>query len=135
MPALAATLAAALSGCVSDDSANMNLNYIRDWTMRIDGVTLDAPEILAFLRSYLNDPRGIREAGVSEPFLWQISGRQRYVVCVRFDARDSLGRYPGAQANAALFLEGRVDRLLPDGPEICAKAAYAAFPELEKLTR
>lgn len=132
---LAAAIGFGVSGCVSDDSASMNLSYIRDSGAVQPVPTAYKPEILAFLRAYLNEPRGIRDAGVSEPFAWTIANRQRYVVCVRFDARDSLGRYQGAQANAALFLEGRVDRLLPDGPEICAKATYAAFPELEKLTR
>lgn len=127
--------AGGIGGCVSDDSASMNLSYIRDSGAAQPFPTAYRSEILAFMRAYLNDPRGIREAAASEPFMHTVVGRPHYVVCLRFDARDSLGRYQGVQTNAALFLEGRVDRLLPDGPEICAKATYAAFPDLEKLTR
>lgn len=117
------------------DDAGLSLSHIRDSGAPQPFPSAYRSEITAFLRTYLNEPRGLREAMVSEPFMHTIASRQRYVVCVRFSARDSLGRYQNAQANAALFLEGRIDRLLPDGPEICARASYAAFPELEHLTR
>lgn len=92
-------------------------------------------ELLAFLRTYLNDPTNIRDASISEPVQRYTGGVRRYFLCVRYDARDSSGRYTGAADRAALFLDGRFDRLIEKPQDFCPAAAYAAFPELERLTR
>ena len=44
-------------------------------------------EILAYQRSYLNDPTGIRSAALSQPALRKVGSIERYVVCVRFNAK------------------------------------------------
>lgn len=93
------------------------------------------PELLAFLKTYLNDPRGVREAALAEPALRTIRGRQRYVACLRFNAREAGGNYPGVKDRAVLYIDGRLDRMIEDPGETCAGAAYAPFPEMEKLTR
>jgi hypothetical protein len=90
-------------------------------------------ELVSFFRTYLIDPRQVREAGLAEPVQRSLAGRPRYVACVRMNARDTYGRYPGAADRAVLFVDGRLDRVLENGPEICAGATYAPFPELEKL--
>ena len=92
-------------------------------------------ELLAFLRTYLNDPTNIRQAAIAEPALREIGGYRRYYVCLRYDARDSGGRYTGVSDRAALYLDGRFDRLLERQTELCGTAAYAPFAELERLTR
>ena len=92
-------------------------------------------ELLAFMRTYLNDPTNIRQAAIAEPALREIGGYRRYYVCLRYDARDSSGRYTGVSDRAALYLDGRFDRLLERQTELCGAAAYSAFPELEQLTR
>ena len=92
-------------------------------------------ELLAFLRTYLNDPTNIRQAAIAEPALREIGGYRRYYVCLRYDARDSSGRYTGVSDRAALYLDGRFERLLERQTELCGAAAYSAFTELERLTR
>lgn len=92
-------------------------------------------DLLAFLKTYLNDPRGVREAGIAEPALRTIRGRQRYVACVRFNTREAGGSYGGVKERAVLYIDGRLDRMIEDPGETCAGASYAAFPEMEKLTR
>jgi hypothetical protein len=92
-------------------------------------------ELLAFMRTYLNDPTNIRQAAISEPVQRYIGGIRRYFVCVRYDARDSSGRYTGVADRAALYLDGRFDRLIEKAQDFCPAQAYAAFPELERLTR
>src|SRR5208282_4776529 len=44
-------------------------------------------DILAALHVYLNDPTGIRDAGISDPALKPVGDAKRYVVCVRFNAK------------------------------------------------
>jgi hypothetical protein len=93
-------------------------------------------ELLAFYKTYLTNPVGLREAGLAEPALRTIGGRKRYVACVRYNARQTDGRFRGVQEQAVLFVDGRLDRVLEetDDPP-CAGATYGPFPELEKLTR
>ncbi|MDT3686109.1 MAG: hypothetical protein RO009_13825 [Pseudorhodoplanes sp.] len=93
------------------------------------------PEILAFLRTYLNDPTHIRGAFVSEPALMQIGGVQRYVACAKFNARKSSGEYEGSKERLVIFLAGRLDTMLPAKGDQCGKAVYHPFPELERLSR
>lgn len=96
--------------------------------------TAHRAELIAFMRTYLNDPSGVREAGITEPFLKDIGGLRRYVVCLRYDARDFNGRYTGPVQKAALFLDGRFDQILERTGDVCAGQSYAAFPDLERLT-
>jgi hypothetical protein len=90
-------------------------------------------EVLAFLRNYLNDLSGIRDAGITVPAVRPVGGTERYAVCVRFSART-----PGASASGrdylAIFLAGKLDQMAPSR-EQCSGATYEPFPELERLKR
>ena len=92
-------------------------------------------EVLAFLKTYLNNPVGVRDAVMAEPVQRTIGGRLRYVVCVRFSPRESDGGYREPRERALLFVDGRFDRIVENASEPCAGAAYAPFAELEKMTR
>ena len=95
------------------------------------------PELIAYLRTYLNDPTGIREAAISEPVLKSIGQGDRYVACVRFDAKKTGGGYAGVRDHLVIYVAGKLDRFVDKGTliEPCRAATYAAFPELEHLTR
>ncbi len=102
-------------------------------------------EIVAFMRTYLNDPTKVRDAYISAPTLRNVDSASRYSVCLRYNARNSDGRYVGSRDNLVLFRDGRFDRLIDSrldrggGPdvarELCKDAPYQRFPELEALTR
>ncbi len=92
-------------------------------------------EVLAFMRTYLNNPAGVHDAVMAEPVQRTVGGRLRYVVCLRFSPRESDGSYREPRERAILFVDGRLDRLVENASEPCAGAVYAAFPELEKMTR
>ena len=92
-------------------------------------------EVLAFLKTYLNDPVGVRDAGMAEPIERVVGGRQRYVVCLRFSSRESDGGYREPRERAILFVDGRLDRIVENAVEPCAGVAYAPFADLEKMTR
>jgi hypothetical protein len=106
-------------------------------------------DILAFLRSYLNDPTNIRDAALTRPFPVRVGADMRHAVCVRFNARNSAGQYAGVIDTAAVFNAGRLDRFLDLSPdpaapdaalraqlrEPCQAATYEPFPELQQLTR
>ena len=54
-------------------------------------------DILAFMRTYLNDPTQVRGAYVSEPALRTLDGASRYTVCLRYNAKKSGGQYAGSK--------------------------------------
>jgi hypothetical protein len=97
-------------------------------------------DLLAAVHVYLNDPTGIRDAAVSPPLLKETAGETRYVACVKFDPKKNRTDYAGIKELAAVFLVGRFDHFMetPKGQtdpakDACAGAAYAPFPELQKL--
>jgi hypothetical protein len=92
-------------------------------------------EILAAMHAYFNDPTGIRDAAISQPMLKRVDSGTRYIVCVRFNAKQKGTTYAGVRDFAAVFLGGRFDRFVETPREQCADATYAPFPELEKLPR
>jgi hypothetical protein len=92
-------------------------------------------EVLAFMKTSLNNPVGVHDAVVAEPVQRTVGGRLRYVTCLRFAPRESDGSYREPRERAILFVDGRLDRLVENSSEPCAGAVYAAFPEMEKMTR
>jgi hypothetical protein len=92
-------------------------------------------EILAFMKTWLNNPVGVRGAAMAEPVQRTVGGRLRYVSCLRFAERNSGGAYREPRERAVLYVDGRLDRVIENAGEPCAGAVYAPFPELEKLTR
>jgi hypothetical protein len=134
-----ALLAASLAACVTDGGQGSDqggMVYTDD-----RGVT-DQPfpkdyraQLLAFLRTYLNNPVGIRDAAMAEPVQRTVGGRLRHVSCLRYNARELDGSYGGMVERAAVYVDARLDRMIEKAGEVCAGVAYAPFPELEKLTR
>lgn len=92
-------------------------------------------EILAFMKTYLNNPLGVRDGAMAEPVQRTVGGRLRYVSCLRFTARESDGSYGDVRERAVLFVDGRLDRVVENPTEVCAGATYAPFPELATMTR
>lgn len=132
--AAAGLVALALAGCASDDRSTVLRDDRRDESVNIAPANARA-DILAFLRTYLNNPSGIREATISEPTLKQIGRVQRYVVCLRYNARDADGKYGGAKDRLAVFISGKLDQMVEQPRDLCSGIEQKSFPELERLTR
>ena len=115
-------------------------------------------DLLAYFRTYLNNPEGVRGASVSAPFMKDVGLGERYVVCVRFNARDTRGKYLGPKEAIAVYVAGKLDHVAElrrarneataeqlaaeaeaetaRAPrELCKDASFAPFPELETLRR
>ena len=92
-------------------------------------------ELLAFMKTYLNNPVAVHVAAMAEPVQRTVGGRLRYVSCLRFVPRESDGSYRAVRERAILYVDGRLDRMVENASEPCAGAVYAPFPELEKMTR
>ena len=92
-------------------------------------------EILSFMKTYLNNPVGVRNAVMAEPIQRVVGGRLRYVSCLRFSPRNSDGNYAEPRERAILYVDGRLDRIIENASEPCAGVVYAPFPDMEKMTR
>ena len=92
-------------------------------------------ELLAFMRTYLNNPVGVRDAAVADPVMRDVSGKMRYVSCLRYSARESDGTYYEPRERAVVFVNGRLDRLIEKGGDLCTGVALAPFPDMGKMTR
>jgi hypothetical protein len=107
------------------------------------------PDLLAFMRTYLNNPQNVRNAAMSEPQKLQVIDTERYAACLRYNAKDGSGRYTGLRDHLAVFVSGKFDRLIELGRadreggserlrplrDYCAAASYQPIPELEQLRR
>ena len=78
------------------------------------------------MKTYLNNPEKVRDAGMAEPVQRTVGGRLRYVSCLRFSARESDGTYREPRERAVLFVDRRLDRVIENAGELCAGATYAA---------
>jgi hypothetical protein len=134
---MAVSAAVALGGCATETGPSASELKAR-WDAENVYPQSYRQDLLAFLRTYLNDPSHVRSASVSQPQLKYIGPGDRYVACVRFDARNSDGKYVGSKDGAAIYVVGKLDRFLDtakDVRELCKEVAFMPFPELERLTR
>lgn len=148
--AACALLAIPLAGCAgngharSDERANVYPENYRS-------------DMLGFLHTYINDPTQIRDAAIADPVMRLVSGapdrgnnpldkisrsfdrgpgsQERYIVCVRFNPKNSDGRYTGLKTGMAVFTGGRFERFYEQRQGPCDQADYKPFPELEALSR
>ena len=72
---------------------------------------------------------------MAEPVQRNVSGQLRYVSCLRLPARESDGSYREPRERAIVFVDGRLDHMVEKSGDLCAGAAFAPFPDLEKMTR
>ena len=126
-------LPAMLAACQTDDAVTTFLASDDGANQPVP--TNYRPEILAFMRTYLNNPVGVREAAIAEPVQRTVGGRPRYVVCLRYAERQMDGTYREVRERGVLFINGRLDRMMPNASDECAGAVYGPFSDLEKMQR
>ena len=98
--------AAGLMACAGSDD-NRNISYTDDRGVADQPYPNDyRPQLLAFLKTYLNNPVGVRDAGMADPVQRTVGGRLRYVSCLRFSTRDSDGSYHEARERAVVYVGG-----------------------------
>ena len=138
---VAVAVAVALAGCGSGRSREEREARVNVYP---DNFKTD---LLAALHTYVSDPTNIRDAYVADPVIKLIGAQNRYAACVRFNAKNSDGRYMGSKEILAIFVAGRFDQFVdpalqlgaanqpPPIKELCGTADYKRFPELEAMTR
>jgi hypothetical protein len=122
---LLAALAVALAACAADRK-----------TENVDPNIFPAnykQEVLDTLSNTLNDQANVRDAFITDPTLAPVGQEQRYIICVRYNARNLLQQYAGSKDRIGYFYGGHLTQLVEATPEQCGKAPYKPFPELEHL--
>ena len=121
----------ALAACASSDESK-SITYTDDRGVADQPFPVNSrAEILAFMKTYLNNPAGVRDAAMAEPVQRHVGGRLRYVSCLRFTPRESDGSYREPRERAVLFVDGRLDRLIENAGEACAGLSMRRFPNWE----
>jgi hypothetical protein len=126
-------LSLALAGCFGSDD-NAPTSFMEDSSVPQPFPSNYRPELLAFMRTYLNNPVGVRNAMLADPVQRTVGGRVRYVTCLRYSEQQSDGSYQNPRDHAVLFIKGRLDRMVQTS-DLCTGVNYAPFPELEQMTR
>jgi hypothetical protein len=125
-----------LSACLTGGEENKSISFTDDRGIANQPYPSNYKrEVLAFMRTYLNNPVGVRDAVMAEPVQRTVGGRLRYVSCLRYSPRETDGSYREPRERAVVYVDARLDRVLENPGDACSGATYAAFPELEKLTR
>ncbi|MET0443828.1 MAG: hypothetical protein ABW151_04560 [Pseudorhodoplanes sp.] len=130
--AAAVLVALGLGACAGPSG---NVSFVESASGAQPFPTAYRTDLLAFMRTYLNDPVGVRGAVLAEPVQRSVGGNMRYVACVRYAAKDFNGRYTPVQERGVAFVDGRLERVVDNSAEVCAGANYQPFPEMEKMTR
>lgn len=140
-PILASLMVLALAACASGPSLEAREARVNVFPDHYKA------DLAAAVRPYVADPTKIRDAYVSDPGIRAIGPQNRYAACVRFNAKNSDGRYMGSRDLMAIFVAGRFDQfvdlssqptpssLAVEMAEQCKQAEYQRFPELEALRR
>lgn len=103
-------------------------------------------DIIAFMRTYLNDPSNVRNASVSPPALKTLPGDPgpRFISCLRYNAKKSDGAYAGNKIGIVVYGSGKLDRFIDAQNQketqkivhaVCDNVALEPFPELQQLAR
>jgi hypothetical protein len=129
-------LPVALAACAGSDDSTRGISYTADRGVANQPFPNNyRTELLAFMKTYLNNPVGVHDAAMAEPMQRTVGGRLRYVSCLHFTPRESDGSYHDMRERAVLYVDGRLERVVENAGETCAGAVYSPFPELEKMTR
>jgi hypothetical protein len=91
------------------------------------------PEVADFIRRNTANPTKIRDAYIAKPVLKPVGKTEQYVTCVRYNPRDSQGKYEGPRQSVAIFLSGNLNQFLDDDPQMCAGLTYERYPEIENM--
>ena len=100
-----------LAGCTTAPIREMQANLAYERSRNIKPPT-PKQDLLAFFHSYFNDPTGVRDPSWTEPAIATARPVERYVSCVRYNAKKAGGGYAGPRTGAVIFISGRVDHLV-----------------------
>jgi hypothetical protein len=91
-------------------------------------------ELAAFMRTYLDNPRRVRDAYIGTPVLRPVTGgAPRYVTCVRFNPLSPENKYQGNKEGLVIFHAGKVTQFVESDPQVCGGLAYQRYPEIESM--
>jgi hypothetical protein len=93
-------------------------------------------KILTEMQARLSDPTEVRDTAVSEPTLRQTGTVQRYISCLRYNAKDESGKYSGITERAVYFYDGEITQVIEDSnKDLCRGVSYQPFPEMGRMCR
>ena len=131
---LAALISAlGLGGCSSSSLPDLSSYYKEKPTGQNVFPANYKQELAEFLRTYIENPRQVRDASIGTPVQRSVGGQSRYVTCVRYNPRNFENKYEGNKEKLAIFIDGKMNQFVDSDPQICAGLAYQRYPEIENM--
>ena len=133
--AVAVAISSLLGGCSGSSVEGFAFGRAPE-VPKDDGSTFPAhykQEVAAFMRTYLENPRKVRDASIGTPVQRPIAGAPRYVTCLRYNAQNPENKYEGNKERLVIFHAGKVTQFLESDPQVCAGLAYQRYPEIESM--
>jgi hypothetical protein len=88
-------------------------------------------EIAAHIKANIRESGSVRDAAISEPVLAFMGAGNRYLSCVRFNAKNGFGGMTGQVTYSAVFVSGKLSGVDTIGNPACSTAPYITFGEIE----
>ena len=126
-------LALGLGGCSGSSLPDLSSYYKEKPTGQNVFPANYKQELAEFLRTYIENPRQVRDASIGTPVLRPFGGQPRYVTCVRYNPRNFENKYEGNQEKLAIFIDGKMNQFVDSDPQICPGLAYQRYPEIENM--
>src|SRR5688572_28014067 len=131
---LAVSISASLIGGCSGSSLSDLSSYYKEKPTGQNIFPADyKQELAAFLRTYIENPRQVRDASIGTPVLRPLGGQPRYVTCVRYNPRNFENKYEGNKEKFVVFIDGKMNQFIDADPQICPGLAYQRYPEIENM--
>jgi hypothetical protein len=133
--AVAVAISSLLGGCSGSSFEGFAFGRAPE-VPKDDGNTFPAyykQEVAAFMRTYLENPRKVRDAAIGTPVQRPVGGAPRYVTCVRFNPQNPENKYEGIKERFVIFHAGKVTQVLDSDPQVCPGLAYQRYPEIESM--
>jgi hypothetical protein len=130
---LVSVAASLLGGCSGSGLPDLTSYYKEKVTGQNTFPADYKQELASFLRTYIDNPRQVRDAYIAPPVLRPVGGQPRYVTCVRYNPRNFENKYEGNQEKLAIFIDGKMNQFVDSDPQICPGLAYQRYPEIENM--
>jgi hypothetical protein len=123
---LLSALAGALAACAADVPTAVDANVFP---------AKYKDEVIGTLKELFtkNETISVSNAFISAPALRSVASDQRYTICVRYTARGTAYNLTANAERIGYFYGGHLNQLVEAGKDQCGSAAYAPFPELDKV--
>ena len=84
--------------------------------------------VASYIRNNYVDPYSIMDSEAAPPFMQQTLAYDRWIVCIRNNAKNRMGGYTGRKITEISIVKGQVDMVDDKNDLFCRDARFEPFP-------